>query len=136
MALEQPLQRCLIPCTRTIDEMKRRLQIGATQSVTVRRLRRIDAVFGHRDFACQIRNASYQRPRNQVLKPRWRVTESIELCPYFSRTTFTSLKKELRSAAVWLETDVAQSCTSGQFGTSNLSHRNGRTDTPFIRRQP
>ena len=38
MALEQPLQRCLIPCTRTIDEMKRRLQIGATQNVTYRRL--------------------------------------------------------------------------------------------------
>ena len=70
MALEQPLQRCLIPCTRTIDEMKRRLQIGATQSVTVRRLRRIDAVFGHGDFACQIRNGSYQRARNQFLKPR------------------------------------------------------------------
>jgi hypothetical protein len=116
MALEQPLQRCLIPCTRTIDEMKRRLRIGATQSVTVRRLRRIDAVFGHSDLARQIRNASYQRPRKQVLKPKWRVTESMSLCPHFSGATFTSLKKELRicSSCGWRQT-WRRVVTSGQF---------------------
>ena len=53
VALEQPLQCLLVPCTRAVEQMKSRLGIDGTRRVKIRGFPRTHAVFRHKGFDCR-----------------------------------------------------------------------------------